>query len=173
MAFLKYVFVLLSLTRNDAYIITKSRSFRNLVSQLTTSPTPLATTCQRTPNHCVVNKDTTTCLHMSGSSSQESLFSQVSIPYTAALGILLGFAAFLAPGSFGAEADNVMLQAYFDNPLAPGFNEIFNAEFNLLGIIPVIMACLLFPQASPTGLPPTPFLAASAGFGYFGLGMCH
>ena len=177
MAFLKYVVLLLSLRRSDSFTKIRNGSFHNEVSQLTTLPTPVATKCQRTPNPCIRNnKDKkTTCLYMnSNSSSQESLFSQVSIPYSVALAIFLGFAAFLAPGSFGAEQDNAMLQAYFDNPLAPGWNEIFYAEFNLLGIIPILMSCLLFPQASPMGLPPTPFLVASAGFGYFGLGkMCH
>jgi hypothetical protein len=110
---------------------------------------------------------------MSSNEDASSLFSQASIPYSAALAVFLGFAAFVAPGSFGAESDNAMLQAYIDNPVAPGLNEIFNTEFNLLGIIPIVMACLLFPQASPTGLPPTPFLLGSAGFGYFGLGMCN
>jgi hypothetical protein len=110
---------------------------------------------------------------MSSNEDGSSLFSQASIPYGAALAVFLGFAAFVAPGSFGAESDNAMLQAYIDNPVAPGLNEIFNTEFNLLGIIPIVMACLLFPQASPTGLPPAPFLLGSVGLGYFGLGTCH
>jgi hypothetical protein len=98
-------------------------------------------------------------------------YSQVSVPYALMLSVFIGFAAFLAPGEFGSELDNNMIQAYIDNPASPGLNPIFNAEFNLLGAAALVLAGLVVPQAVPNkGLPPGPFLAASAFAGYGGLG---
>lgn len=114
-------------------------------------------------------------LQMSSSTSEDDddspWYSNVSIPYAAALGVFIGFATFLAPGEFGAQADNAMIQAYIDNPVSPGLNPIFNAIFNLLGAAPLVLSTLVYPQASPKGLTPAPFLAASAAVGYGGLGI--
>lgn len=96
----------------------------------------------------------------------------VSIPYAAALGVFVGFAAVVAPGEFGSSLDNDMIQAYIDNPASPNLNPIFNTEFNLLGAAPLVLAGLVCPQNVPEkGVQPGPFLAASAAAGYGGLGM--
>lgn len=126
------------------------------------------------PIHTIKHNKVTSCLSMSSSDIDDSpWYSQVSIPYAAALAVFLGFAAFLAPGEWGSETDNAMIQAYIDNPLSPGLNPIFNAEFNLLGAAALVLAGLVCPQAVPNkGLPPAPFLAASVFAGYGGLGMC-
>lgn len=99
-------------------------------------------------------------------------YSPVSIPYAAALGLFFGYAALFAPGEFGSQLDNDMIQAYIDNPTSPGLNPIFNVIFNLLGAAPLVLAPLVYVQAVPKkGVPPGPFLAASALAGYGGLGM--
>lgn len=117
---------------------------------------------------------TSTTLKMStldDESDDSPWYSQVSVPYALMLSVFIGFAAFLAPGEFGSELDNNMIQAYIDNPASPGLNPIFNAEFNLLGAAALVLAGLVVPQAVPNqGLPPGPFLAASAFAGYGGLG---
>ena len=112
-------------------------------------------------------------LQMSLSTSEDddsTWYSNVSVPYAAALAVFVGFAAFLGPGEFGSESDNAMIQAYIDNPMSPGLNPIFNAIFNLLGAAPLVLSSLVYPQASSKGLSPVPFLAASAAMGYGGLG---
>lgn len=180
---------LLSLTGAEAFTRGQygSRYARNNNLMLQQSTTPKKTIIvassfhDRLLNHKDDSASTRIRMSMRSSQNDDETASIVpsSISYTVALAILLGFALFVAPGSFGSDADNAMLQAYMDNPASPtGLNVIFNTEFNLLGIIPIVMACLLFPQAAATppdgggGLPLAPFVAASAALGYFGLGTC-
>jgi hypothetical protein len=90
------------------------------------------------------------------SSSDDSIdddspwYSPVSIPYAAVLALFFGYAALFAPGDFGSQLDNDMIQAYIDNPTSPGLNPIFNAIFNLLGAAPLVLAPLVCVQAVPT-----------------------
>ncbi|CAB9500087.1 expressed unknown protein [Seminavis robusta] len=81
----------------------------------------------------------------------------------------LGFAA-AGPGDFFSPADTAMITSYIENPSDPGFAEGFQLVFNYLGLLPIIIACTAVPQASQRGLPPLPFLVASFGAGYAGVG---
>ena len=160
MTFFKTIILILSVARIDAFTIGASRSVR-VVSHVATPPL------------CVVKHDRTVSskLQMSSSSPENSPgYSQGSVLFAKALVGFIAFAAFIAPGAFGDPSDNAMIQAYIDNPLDSGLNPIFNTEFNLLGIVPIVMACLVYPQDPPKGLSPTPFVASSAFLGYGGLG---
>lgn len=93
-----------------------------------------------------------------------------NIAFGVAWAALLAFTAFIAPGSFGGEADNEMIAKIIENPLQPDINMLFYFVFNLFAIIPVCLASVILPQASDKGAPPAPFLTASAFIGYFALG---
>jgi hypothetical protein len=97
-------------------------------------------------------------------------FPPSNIAFGVAWAALLAFTAFLAPGSFGGEADNEMIAKIIENPLQPDINMLFYFVFNLFAIIPVCLASVILPQASDKGAPPAPFLMASAFIGYFALG---
>lgn len=63
-----------------------------------------------------------------------------------------------------------LIQIYAANPAKPDLNELFVAVFNLLGLAPLAAASLLMPDAKFQKLSATPFLFASAAFGYGALG---
>jgi len=176
MAFLKSVIVLLAVIASvDGFSVGGNvPSSHNAVAPRPLMMRTASSLARRNNMQAYKHSSSQSTLRMSSSDIQDDSpwYSQVSIPYAVALAVFLGFAAFLAPGEFGSEVDNGMIQAYIDNPVAPNLNPIFNAEFNLLGAAPLVLAGLVCPQAvSSRGLPPAPFLAASAFAGYGGLGM--
>ena len=75
---------------------------------------------------------------------------------------------FLLAGEFFSPDDTTLINAYIENPANPGFSEVFQAIFNYLGLMPIVIACLSVPQASKRGLPPLPFLLSSFAMGYGG-----
>lgn len=84
--------------------------------------------------------------------------------------IFLGYALFLSPGEFFSQADNNVLNAFLADPIAPlGISKLFVAVFNELGVMPIVMASLMFAQGSKKGLPGAPFALASEFMGYFAL----
>lgn len=98
--------------------------------------------------------------------------STITSPLFAAL-----WAAFLAIGIYvtnttDPEASNAILQKFLQDPIHPGVNELFAAEFNFLGLVAVPLACLLIPGSNKDdqSLPAAPFVsgAAFAGFGSVG-----
>ena len=92
-------------------------------------------------------------------------------PLFASLWVGFNTFAILGPyGELGAESDTAMIMSYIDNPANPGFAEGFQLVFNLLGILPIVLASIAVPQASKRGLPPLPFLASGFGLGYGGIG---
>jgi hypothetical protein len=80
-----------------------------------------------------------------------------------------GFAA-VGPGEMGSTADRDIAMAIINAPGDPSVSQAFQAIFNYLGIMPIIIACLAVPQASKRGLPPLPFLVASFAMGYGSIG---
>jgi hypothetical protein len=84
--------------------------------------------------------------------------------------IFLGYALFLSPGEFFSQADNDILNAFLADPIEPmGVSKLFVAVFNELGVMPMVMASLMFAQGSKKGLPGAPFALASEFMGYFAL----
>jgi len=63
-----------------------------------------------------------------------------------------------------------LIQIYAANPAKPDLNELFVTVFNLLGLAPLAAASLIMPSAKFQKLSATPFLFASAAFGYGALG---
>ena len=69
------------------------------------------------------------------------------------------------------DLDVNILNNYIQNPTHPsGVNEIFVCVFDALGIMPMVLSTLIFPQGSKQGLPAAPFCASSAALGFGGLG---
>ena len=79
---------------------------------------------------------------------------------------LLAF-IFVSPGAIGDPADNELIAKIVADPSNPGINPYFYTIFNLFTTMPIILAAVTCPQASREGLPPAPFLLASAAIGYF------
>jgi hypothetical protein len=108
-----------------------------------------------------------------GDDETTDLFSNVqsNLVFGALYVAFLSFAFIFSPGEIGADVDNTLIQSFIENPTSPaGFNELFFAVFNLLGVMPLVMSQLVFPQGSKKGLPATPFCLASVAMGYFALG---
>mmetsp|Transcript_18831 Transcript_18831/g.24239 ORF Transcript_18831/g.24239 Transcript_18831/m.24239 type:complete len:320 (+) Transcript_18831:119-1078(+) len=84
----------------------------------------------------------------------------------------VGFFAFaaLGPGELFAPSDTELINNYIADPSNPGFSQVFQAIFNYLGVMPMVIACLAIPQGSKKGLPALPFIAASFGLGYGAIG---
>ena len=100
----------------------------------------------------------------------ESLTSKFNPLYGGLSAIFLGYTLFLSPGEFFGQADNDVLSAFLADPIAPlGISKLFVAVFNELGVMPMVMASLIFTQGSKKGLPGTPFALASVFMGYFAL----
>jgi hypothetical protein len=85
--------------------------------------------------------------------------------------ILFSYAFVFSPGELFGAVDNDLLQAFIENPTDPqGITPGFVAVFNFLGVMPLVLASLIFPQGSNKGLPAAPFCLSSVGAGFFGLG---
>ncbi|KAL7554759.1 hypothetical protein ACHAWF_018290, partial [Thalassiosira exigua] len=95
---------------------------------------------------------------------------QINPPYLLAYVFFLGF-AFLRTAAEPEGASAEPLQQFLADPLNPGFNELFFAIWNLLGLFFVPFACLLMPGARGQKLPATPFLLGSMFGGYGVLGL--
>lgn len=78
--------------------------------------------------------------------------------------------AILGPGEFNSPQDLALINDYIANPSDPGFSELFQAIFNYLGLMPIILASIAIPQANNKGLPAVPFFAASFAMGYGAIG---
>jgi hypothetical protein len=101
-----------------------------------------------------------------------SLLSNLNPLYAGLWLTFLTYAVFLSPGEIGADMDNQMIQAFIENPVAPqGFDPLFFAVFNGLGVMPFVLAQLACPQGSATrGAPAAPFFVASVAMGFGGAG---
>lgn len=97
--------------------------------------------------------------------------------------ILLVVAFGLAPGELGSASDAALLQQIIEDPVHPGINPLFYTIFNMFAVVPFLLAALILPQEAAAAaeqeksslanmwkIPATPFLIASAGFGYFAMG---
>lgn len=96
--------------------------------------------------------------------------------------ILLAVAFGVAPGELGSASDAALLQQIIDDPVHPGINPLFYTIFNMFAVVPFLLASLILPQeaaaeqeasssaAITLKIPATPFLIASAAFGYFAMG---
>ena len=91
-------------------------------------------------------------------------------PYAIAYLFFIAVAAYMSMTE-PAGASQTLLEQFIADPLNPGFNELFLAEFNALGLIGIPMACLLMPGAKGQSLPAPPFLIASSFAGYGSLGI--
>jgi hypothetical protein len=84
--------------------------------------------------------------------------------------IFLGYALFLSPGELFGQTDMEVLNSFLADPTAPlGVSKLFVAVFNELGVMPMVMASLMFAQGSKKGLPGFPFALVSVFAGYGGL----
>ena len=85
----------------------------------------------------------------------------------------LGFLVFAvhATQSEALGASQAVLDQFLADPVHPAnVNPLFATVFNLIGLIPIPLTCLLMPSAAQQRLPAAPFLAASAAMGYGALG---
>lgn len=89
-------------------------------------------------------------------------------------GLLVGFLTYglaFSPGELFSDFDNSIISAYAANPASPeGINELFLIIFNGLGIMPIVLSQLIFPQGRQKGLYAAPFCLASLAMGYGGVG---
>ena len=81
-----------------------------------------------------------------------------------------GIAQTASEGVGAGTVSGDILEQFLANPVNPGVNEIFFVVFNLLGLAPLVAASLIMPTAKFQKLSATPFLFASAAFGYGALG---
>lgn len=85
---------------------------------------------------------------------------------------LITWAFLFAPGTLGADGDTELLNKLISqpSPRPPDVNELYFAVWNCFAVVPAILAALTAPSGKGQRLPASPFLWASAFFGYFALG---
>lgn len=95
---------------------------------------------------------------------------KINPPYAIAYLLFIAIAAYMSTTE-PAGASQALIEQFIADPVNPGYNELFLAEFNALGLIGIPMACLVMPGAKGQSLPAPPFLIASSFAGYGGLGI--
>ena len=103
--------------------------------------------------------------------SQDSSSWSLDPLYASLLLLFVGFAV-AGPGEFNDPSDINLINLFIANPTDPGgdWTPGYLLVFNYFGVMPIVLLCLVLPQASKQGLPALPFLLASFGLGYFSVG---
>jgi hypothetical protein len=89
----------------------------------------------------------------------------------------LAYAVLVSPGEMLDGTDTALIRSFLDDPTnnSGSINPLFFVVFNMLGIMPIVLAALVLPQGSNSkttrGLWAGPFLLGSAAAGYGSLGL--